>query len=215
MARGDLAEGPDPSELLRSMSLLPVSLALQVVLIVLIDSTAVAEAIVVYDHHRIAIAVGLQAVDGLVLAVAHRALGVLLVLTVVLDEVVVTEVGVGVLSCMKPIDLVLSILDHVGVDRAKDLEAVVLGDFEFDLHALAVIAEVMAVTILLPVAVVNRQAALVVCAVRGLRHCWRSLGCLSQSLLLVLVELADQGLEVVCGDYLLGVLIAEKSFLAP
>lgn len=44
---------------------------------------------------------------------------------------------------------------------------------------------------------------------RGLRHGLHSLGCLAQPLLLVLMELVDQRLEIVRGDYLLGVLVVE------
>lgn len=206
VAGGDLAEGSDPSEPLRSLSLWPVDLPVQVVLIGLVDSTAVADAVVVDDLHGIFVAVGLQAVDGLVLAVRHRALRVVPALAALLDEVVVTEVGVC--RPVKRIDLVLSVRNQVGVDGARAREAKVLWDLEFDLHALAVVAEAVTVTISLHVVVVHRQMALVVRAMRGLRHWWHHLGRLSQSLL-VLLELADQRLEVIRGNYLLGILIAE------
>lgn len=105
----------------------------------------------------------------------------------------VAEVRVGVLSPMIPVNLVLPVVHHVLIAvRAKDIEAVVLRDLQLDLDALAIVAEVMAVSILLSIGVVDRQVALVVSAVRGLRHGRDSLGRLAQSLLLVLIELVEQ-----------------------
>ena len=138
-AGGDLAEGADASELPRAMSLLQVPLPFQVVLIVFVHSAAVAEAIVADHLHRAVVAVGLQAIDGLVVSVGHRALRAS-ALTRLLDEVMVTEVRVGVLSSMKPVDLILPIRNHVRIAiRTKDLESLVLRNLELDLDALAVV----------------------------------------------------------------------------
>lgn len=154
-AGGDLTEGAYPSELPRAASQLLVRL-FHLDLVVFVHSTTVAEAIVANDLHRTVFAVGRQAVE-LVLSVCHRLVRVLL-LARLLDEVVIAEVGVGALPSMKP--MILRHPVHVWISAGQ--KAVVFWDLELDLHTLAVIAQVRAVAIMLHIAVVYRQLALVV-----------------------------------------------------